>query len=46
MFAAVREKNAFKTSYDKAGIPKGVSWDKEVEEKFYALLTDFHSTFK
>jgi|SRR5215212_1656936 len=46
MFAAVREKNAFKTSYDKAGIPKGVSWDKAVEEKFYALKTDFDSTFK
>ena len=33
---AVREKNAFKTS----------SWDKAVEEKFYALKTDFDSTFK
>jgi len=36
MFFAVREKNAFKTS----------SWDKAVEEKFYALKTDFDSTFK
>jgi hypothetical protein len=36
MFHAVREKNAFKTS----------SWDKAVEEKFYALKTDFDSTFK
>jgi uncharacterized protein YabN with tetrapyrrole methylase and pyrophosphatase domain len=46
MLAAIREKNAFQMSYDKAGIPKGVSWDKGVEEKFYALLKDFHSTFE
>ena len=36
MFAAVREKNAFKTS----------SWDSEVDKNFYALHTDFDSTFK
>jgi len=46
MFSAVREKNAFKTSYDESGVSKGVSWDKAVEEKFYALITDFDSTFK
>lgn len=46
LFDAVRKKDGFKMSYDENNVPKGVSWDSEVDKKFSSLRSDFHGSFK